>query len=163
MDDSTFLSRYANWQSTLDEADYTEREELKYGALCALYLEATAEQRRQLPHMVAPEETEPYFYRFGHLIGYMRLVSERISTPNDFYPLRLGLAAAAILEERLDFRDVIVSLAFLYQAAKVAGIDPAPHFKEMGDMARPETARFMRGFLRRSKREIKWMAEHFAS
>jgi hypothetical protein len=163
MDDTTFLSRFAQWQSTLQETDLSKHEAWKYGTLCALYLEATAGQRRQLPHLVALEDTEAYENRLWNLIGYMRLVSEQITTSNDVYPLHLGLAAAAILEERLDFRDIIVSLAFLYQAAKRAGIDPAPHFKEVGDLARPETADFIRGFLRRSKREIKRMAEHFAS
>jgi hypothetical protein len=76
--------------------------------------------------------------------------------------LRLGLAAAAILQEREDYRDIMVSLAFLHHAARRAGIDPDPLFREVAALARPETERFMRGFLERDEAEIEEMVEAFS-
>jgi hypothetical protein len=161
MDDDAFVRRFNNWQSQLaKEIDpYHVSDPSIYDDLCLLFLEANSVQRQQLSVMVAPPNKEGE-YRLAYLIyEYMRWVSQRIRTPEDVQALRLGLAAAAIVEESIDFRDVLVSLAFLYQAATEAGIDPKPYFKEVADTARPETRGFIRGFLARSKREIKQLTE----
>jgi hypothetical protein len=56
----------------------------------------------------------------------------------------------------------MVSLAFLHHAARRVGIDPDPHFREVAGLARPETERFMRGFLERDEAEIEEMVEAFS-
>src|SRR6476659_4899457 len=148
-----FLSRLLKWEAKLNRAE-RERDYSRFDALCALYLEATAEQRLQLPSLVAPEDSARYDNVLGGLIVYMGWDAERIKTPADLLPLHLGLAAAAILQERLDDRDIGISLSFLYLAAKRAGIDPVPHFQEIAGMARPETKQFILRFL---ERDEKWI------
>jgi hypothetical protein len=92
----------------------------------------------------------------------MRLIADLIRTPGDVQLLRLGLAAAALVERPLDWRDVLVSLAFLYHGAAQAGIDPQPYFKEIADSANPVTSDFIRGFLRRGNRDIEQLARDFS-
>jgi hypothetical protein len=165
MDEHTFMKRFHDWEATWGDAKrkYDAAEMPKYDELCSLYPEADPEQRRRLPDMVAPQDSWVGDYRLGNLVyDYMRSVSERIRTPKDLDSLRLGLAAAAIAERPLDWRDVLVSLAFLYFAATQAGIDPAPYFKEVANIANPETGKFIRGFLDRSDREIKDLVRQFS-
>ncbi|MEO6457850.1 MAG: hypothetical protein ABIO92_06200 [Chloroflexia bacterium] len=164
MDDDIFMKRFTNWQARLAEEidSYNISDPSIYDDLCLLYLDANSKQRQQLPVMVAPPESSEGEYRLAYLTyEYMRWVSQRIRTPEDVQVLRLGLAAAAIVEESIDFRDALVSLAFLHHAATEAGINPKPYFKEVADMARPETRGFIRGFLARSKREIKGLIDLF--
>jgi hypothetical protein len=163
MDHTAFLKRLQDCELKLgrEEGEYTKRDIEKYDALTSLFLEASPEQRQKLTLMFAPGDNMISYYRLGYLIAYMRWVSERIRTQDDIRDLRLGLATAALLEERMDTRDIIVSLAFLHHAATQAGIDPAPHFREIADMARPETKAFINAFLERGNREIKEMVDAF--
>ncbi|MEO6456986.1 MAG: hypothetical protein ABIO92_01735 [Chloroflexia bacterium] len=153
MSDEELFKRTLDWEAKFNEKE-KERDYSRYDALCALYLDATPEQRSRLPYILAPEDTAAYENRIGGLIVYMRWNAKRIKTPEDAYPLRLGLAAAAILEERLDSRDIGTSLAFLYHAAKQVGLDPVPHFIEIADMARPQTRQFILQFLDWSEADI---------
>ena len=90
----------------------------------------------------------------------MRRVASSIESDDDAQRLKLGLAAA-ILQEREDYRDIIVSLAFLHRAATQAGIDPDPHFLEVVSLARPETRQFIERFLDREEAAIGHMVETF--
>src|SRR5919205_3779728 len=128
----------------------------RFDALCALYLEANEVQRAQIPALFAREESTRAYGRIAdwiasrerarndlsNLIFYMRRVASSIGSEGDTSRLRLGLAAAAILQEREDYRDIIVSLAFLHHAARRAAIDPNPYFREVAALARPETGQF---------------------
>jgi hypothetical protein len=168
MDEDTFIARFDNWQvrlGKLSDADaYSSTQASSFDELCQLYLEASPKQRHQLPKMVAPENSTEGDYRRAFLVyEYMRRVSDRINSNEDVQPLRLGLAAAAIAEEGIDYRDVLTSLALLHQAATRAGIDPSPHFKQVADMARPETQARIRGLLSRSKREIAALTRDFSN
>ena len=148
----------------------------RFDALCALYLLANEEQRTQIPAILAREESTHAYARIADWISsreiarndlsnmtfYMRRVASSIRSDNDTRPLKLGLAAAAILQEREDYRDIIVSLAFLHQAATRAGIDPEPHFLEVAGLARPETGRFIERFLERDRADVEHMVEVFS-
>ena len=96
------------------------------------------------------------------MISYMRRAALSIDPGDDAWRLRLGLAAAAILQEREDYRDIIVSLAFLHHAARHAGIDPDPFFREVAGLARPETEKFISSFLERDEADIAQMVEAFS-
>ena len=96
------------------------------------------------------------------MISYMRRAALSIDPGDDAWRLRLGLAAAAILQEREDYRDIIVSLAFLHHAGRRAGIDPDPFFRELAHLARPETEEFVVSFLERDEAEIENMGEAFS-
>ena len=148
----------------------------RFDALCALYLEATEEQRTQVPALFAREESTRAYVRIAEwrasrewarddlsaMIFYMRRVAGSIGLGDDAWRLRLGLAAAAILQEREDYRDIIVSLAFLHHAATRAGIDPEPSFLKVAGLATPETGRFIESFLERDEADIEHMVETFS-
>ena len=148
----------------------------RFDALCGLYLEADEAQRAQISATFAPEENTRAYSRIAgwiasrertrndlsNLIIYMRRVASSIRSSDDASHLRLGLAAAAILQEREDYRDIIVSLAFLHHGARRAGIDPDPFFREVAGLARPETEDFIRGFLERDVADIEQMVETFS-
>ncbi len=175
MDDSAFLARLAAWErlpGSIDTEDYLasafpEPLDARFDALCAIYLEASAAHRAFLIDLFASQQStlaRPHlaYLRFDNLIlGYMRRITRRITTPDDTMPLRLGLAAGAIVQEHPDYRDVIVSLAFLHHAATRAGIDPRPHFEAVAALARPETGAFLLDFLTRSPARMKQMVREF--
>ena len=147
----------------------------RFDALCALYLQAEQKQRVQIPAILAREESTRAYARIAdwrtsrarsrtdlsNMVFYMRRVASSIG-PGDARRLKLGLAAAAILQEREDCRDIIVSLAFLHHAATRAGIDPEPAFLEVAGLARPVTRKFMEGFLGRDRQDIEHMVEAFS-
>ncbi len=183
MGDDEFEARLVGWLAMPGEpypqhadpypADFRDA---RFDALCALYLEANELQRAQIPEIFAREESTRAYARIADwassrerarndlssLILYMRRVASSIESGDHTWRLRLGLAAAAILQEREDYRDVMVSLASLHHAARQAGIDPRPIFREVAALARPETERFMRGFLERDEAEIEEMVEAFS-
>ena len=148
----------------------------RFDALCTLYLEADEAQRAQISSALAPEESTRAYARtadwrasrerarndLSNLIFYMRRVASSMGPGDDASRLRLGLAAAAILQEREDYRDIIVSLAFLHRSARRARIDPDPFFREVADLARPETGEFIRGFLERDEADIERLVEAFS-
>jgi hypothetical protein len=154
----------------------TDPRDARFDALCALYLEADMAQRAQIAATFAPEESTRAYARtadwvasrkrarndLSNLIFYMRRVASSMGSGADTSRLRLGLAAAAILQEREDYRDIMVSLAFLHHAARRAGIDPVPFFREVAGLARPETDEFMRSFLERDEADIEQMVEAFS-
>ena len=148
----------------------------RFDALCALYLQADEKQRAQIPPILASEEsTRAYAHLedwissrerarddLSNMILYMRRVARSIKSGDDTRRLRLGLAAAAILQEREDYRDIIVSLAFLHHAATRAGIDPEPPFLEVAALAQDETGRFIERFLERDSADIEQLVEDFS-
>jgi hypothetical protein len=185
MSDDEFEARLIKWLDMPGEGNPypyyanpypAEPQDARFDALCALYLEADEVQRAQIPALFAREEsTRGYTYiadwiasrerarnDLSNLISYMRRVASSIRSGDDTSRLRLGLSAAAILQEREDYRDIIVSLAFLHHAARRAGIDPDPFFREVAGLARPQTEEFISSFLEREETDIERMVEAFS-
>src|SRR5918995_458762 len=185
MGDDEFEERLTGWLDMPGEGEpypndaypYPEDfRDARFDALCALYLQADEEQRAQIPALFAREESTQAYALIADwrtsrerarddlsaMIFYMRRVATSIGSSDDIWRLRLGLAAAAILQEREDYRDIIVSLAFLHHAATRAGIDPEPSFLEVAALAKPETGRFMESFLERDEADIEHMVETFS-
>jgi hypothetical protein len=184
MDGEEFEARLIGWLAMSGEGEPYPRHadpypadfrDARFDALCAPYLEADGVQRAQIPEIFAREESTRAYARIADwassrerarndlssLILYMRRVASSIESGDHTWRLRLGLAAAAILQEREDYRDIIVSLAFLHQAARRAGMDPEPSFVEVAGLARPETGEFIRSFLERDEADIDQMVEAF--
>jgi hypothetical protein len=148
----------------------------RFDALCAMYLEATERQRAQILAIFAREESTRAYARIedwtssrerarndlSNMIFYMRRVASSIKSSEDTWRLWLGLAAAAILQEREDYRDTIVSLAFLHHAATRSGIDPEPAFLEVAALATPETRQIIENVLKRDESNIEHMVEAFS-
>jgi hypothetical protein len=185
MSDDEFEARLIEWLDMPGEGDPypyyaspypADPRDARFDALCALYLEADEGQRTQIPAIFAPEKSPRAYARIAdwiasresarndlsNLIFYMRRVASSIKSGDDTSRLRLGLAAAAILQERDDYRDIIVSLAFLHHAARRAGIDPDPFFREVAGLARPKTKEFIHSFLERDEADIEQMVEAFS-
>ncbi len=185
MREDEFEARLIEWLDMPGEGDPypydadphpADPRDARFDALCGLFLEADEAQRAQISATFAPEESTRAYARtadwiasrerarndLSNLIFYMRRVASSIGSGDDASRLRLGLAAAAILQEREDYRDIIVSLAFLHHAARRAGIDPDPFFREVAGLARPETEDFIRSFLERDEADIEQMVETFS-
>ena len=185
MRDNEFEARLIEWLDMPGEGDLypyyadpypADPRDARFDALCALYLEADEVQRAQIPALFAPEESTRAYARItdwiasrerarndlSNLISYMRRVASSIRSGDDTSRLRLGLAAAAILQEREDYRDIIVSLAFLHHAARRATIEPDPIFWAVAGLARPETEKFISRFLERDEADIEQMVEAFS-
>ena len=184
MGDNEFEERLILWLGMPGEGDPyphhanpypADVRDARFDALCTLYLQAEQEQRVQFPTILAREESTRAYARIAdwrtsrerartdlsNMIFYMRRVASSLG-PGDAWRLKLGLAAAAILQEREDCRDILVSLAFLHHAATRAGIDPEPAFLEVAGLARPETRQFMENFLERNETDIRHMVEAFS-
>src|ERR687893_199555 len=170
MRDNEFEARLIEWLDMPGEGDLypyyadpypADPRDARFDALCALYLEADEAQRAQIPALFAREESTRAYVRIADwsasrerarndlssLILYMRRVASSLESSDHTWRLRLGLAAGAILQEREDYRDIVVSLAFLHQAARRAGIDPEPFLLEVAGGARPQTRAVMRPLL----------------
>ena len=185
MKDHEFEARLIGWLDMPGEGDPYPKDanpypadlrDARFDAPCCLYLEADGAQRAQIPALFAREESTRAYARIAEwiacgerarndpssLISYMRRAALSIDPGDDARRLRPGLAAAAIPQEREDYRGIMVSLAFLHCAAGRAGIDPDPFFREVAHLARPETGEFVVSFPERDEAEIGNMVEAFS-
>lgn len=69
------------------------------------------------------------------LDNYIARAADQISSGGDTKWLQLGLAAASMLDGRLDLHDTQVNLGYLYRAAARAGIDPLPAFRDVAALS----------------------------
>jgi hypothetical protein len=104
--------------------------------MCAEYLIASPAERERCRAAVSENDSVQSF-----LLGYVATCADRIRSPEDLGPLRRGLAAASIENCATDYRDVFVALAKLFVWAERAGVDPVPHFREVGRLSSDATPR----------------------
>lgn len=71
---------------------------------------------------------------------YAEEQGQQIQSETDATFLRQGLAACSIAGLRIDYRDLLVCLGYLYCKADDAGIDPKPYFKEVAELSDTETS-----------------------
>lgn len=174
MDDDAFLARLAEWEAmpasihddTYYASDFPGPLDAKFDTLCTLFQEGSDEQRPLLAELYAAEKApkgSPFPYlRLDNLgIHYARRLAKALAAGGDAALLRQGLLAIAIVQEQPDYRDIIISLAFLHLAARKAGLDPAPAFNTVAALARPETRTFLLDFLKRPTKEIDHMVAEF--
>lgn len=69
------------------------------------------------------------------LDNYVSRAADQIRSGDDIQWLRRGLAAASMLDVRLDPQDTRVGLGNLYRAATTADIDPEPVFKDVAALS----------------------------
>jgi hypothetical protein len=98
--------------------------------MCAQYLVATPKERERCRTAVSDKDAVQSF-----LLGHVASCALRIRSPEDLGALRHGLAAASIENCATDYRDVLVALTKLFVSAERAGIDPVPHFREVGRLS----------------------------
>ena len=117
--------------------------------LCSLYLRADQDQRFLIRGFFE-DKTRVRKYLHGYIGGRAaRLV---VST-GDTKWLGLGLAAASISDQKVDYRDLLISLGELWLAEEEAGFAPARHFSAVARISSDEpvygnrsTKELLRGF-----------------
>jgi hypothetical protein len=123
-----------------------ERDEL-LDQLCETYLSASPKQRAEIRQFFEGKQRP-----LMDLVDRVARAAFSIKGAEDVDRLRLGLAAAAINDARIDSRDLSLILSDLSKAAIGAGIDPRPHFQDVAEMSsRQRTGTYpgsMRTFLR---------------
>ena len=67
----------------------------------------------------------------NNLVGFAYQCAEKLMETGDETWLRTGLAAIAMAERSMDYRDMLLVLAELYVVAEEAGLDPIPAFREV--------------------------------
>lgn len=95
---------------------------------CALYVEATPEQRMIMRELFAWSYTLP-----GYLQGGVGIAANGVEGEELLRRLRTGLAAAALENNKTDFRDMYVALGDMWVTASLANVDPAPLFREAAE------------------------------
>lgn len=69
------------------------------------------------------------------LDNYIARAADKLAAGDGPHWLHRGLAAASILDGRLDLHDTQVNLGYLYRAAARAGLDPVPAFREVAALS----------------------------
>ncbi len=105
-------------------------------SICALYLLASEEQRRQIRCLVA----EPPKILIKHFLEHIAWAGHRLRASKDREQLRRALAAASIQDNRWDFRDTFRALGALYLVASSLGISCTPYFLEAAELSSAEKA-----------------------
>lgn len=136
----------------------------KFNTLCQLYMDSDDKQRSQLHYIFDSEKNTSYNETLcWDLIMYVRRISKLIKSEKDICYLYYGLYAVAMVGYGPDYRDVIVSLAFLYYAAKQAGINVTQAFKDIAVTTIPKINKFIMDFLKRDVSDIEEMVAQFSS
>jgi len=102
--------------------------------LCAIYLEANAEERVGIRALF---ENKQRVLKYLHSYTGGRTAA-RLEATGDVKWLRLGLAAGSIADRRVDYRDLLICLGKLWLAAEEVGIAPARHFSAVARISNPE-------------------------
>ena len=102
--------------------------------LCGLYLEADQEQR-PLIRGLFDDKTRLRKYLHSYIGGR---AAPRLESSGDRKWLDLGLAAASIVDQRVDWRDLLIALGVLWLSAEEAGIAPARRFSSVARISSDE-------------------------
>jgi hypothetical protein len=128
--------------------DFRELNEL-LDELCHLYLSGDEDQRLAIRGLF-PGKDRVRKYLHSYVGGR---AAPRLSRTGETKWLRLGLAAASIVDQRVDYRDLLICLGALWLAAEEAGIAPARHFSAVAGLSNDEpvygsgsTRDLLRGF-----------------
>jgi hypothetical protein len=96
--------------------------------LCALYLKADQDQRTLIRDSFE-DKRRVRVYLHSYIGG--RAASRLRSTAEARW-LDLGLAAASICDQKVDYRDLLIALGKLWLEAEEVGVAPARHFSAVG-------------------------------
>ncbi len=114
-----------------------------------LYLEASEEQRLLIRDSFEDKER---LRKYLHSYAGGR-AAPRLRATGETKWLRLGLAAASIADQKVDYRDLLICLGALWLAAEDVGIAPARFFSSVARISSDEpvygnrsTRQLLRGF-----------------
>lgn len=100
--------------------------------LCSIYLGAHRRQRIAIRSLFDDKRS-----LLNHLHGYIGRSARLLESTRDRRWLRLGLAAASIVDRRVDWRDLLICLGDLYLAARRMHIRPGGHFQTVAKLSNP--------------------------
>jgi len=141
-------ARSASVAEYLEKAG-TEPMDVAIAALCDTYLAGSAQVRECVRSFV---ERPQAFH--NTLLNYVfRMASALRRDPNPRW-IRLAIAATAIEDARLDYRDLIVSLIVLRWAAERRGLCPRGEFEALAVLATEATGKLIAGIPQRSASEV---------
>ena len=117
--------------------------------LCSLYLVADQDQWGVIRGLFN-DKTRVRKYLHSYIGGR---AAPRLESTRDEKWLDLGLAAASIVDQRVDYRDLLICLGALWLSAEEAGIAPARRFSSVARISNDEpvygnrsTRDLLRGF-----------------
>ncbi len=117
--------------------------------LCSLYLRADPGQRLRIRDSFGSKR-RLRVYLHSYIGGR---AASRLRSTGESRWLDLGLAAASICDQRVDYRDLLIALGKLWLAAEEAGIAPARRFSAVARISSDEpvygqgsTRQLLRGF-----------------
>jgi hypothetical protein len=113
----------------------------KLDALCALYLDASPAQRRQLVSLalLGVVRSGEALVAAHNLLTYIRRCGRRIHGEGDTQPMRLAMIAAALAGGQVDERDLAVTLVFLRAGADRAGISTSKALRTLDEVLREQS------------------------
>jgi hypothetical protein len=120
----------------------TEEQTQWLDALCRFYLVCSPRERAEINRRVESKISFLFF-----LYGNTAAVEAVRETNAE--KVKLGLAALAIENGVFDWRDSLFVLVKLYHSAKKINLDPVAAFRQIAEIAGPESARFFLDFLAR--------------
>jgi len=100
--------------------------------LCGIYLEADRRQRTAIRSILHEKRSI-----LNYLHSYMGRTSRLLESSRDRKWLRKGLAAASIVDMRVDWRDLLICLGDLWLTARRVRIRPGGHFQAMARLSNP--------------------------
>jgi len=102
--------------------------------LCALYLAADSAQRHELrAFLITTAAIGEELWQ-----NYPRYAADRLMSSGDDIWLKRGLAAVSLEDLRIDYRDTLGVLGWLWRAAVVHHhIDPQPYFQLVSELSNP--------------------------
>ena len=127
----------------------TEPLDAAIAELCDVYLDSDLEGRSDIREVFANQRE----FRQTLLAYVFRAASALRREPSARW-VRRGITAAAIEDQRLDYRDSIVGLIVLRWAAERVGLDPRPEFESLATAASERTGAMIRGIPTRSASEV---------
>lgn len=121
--------------------------DLKLRDLCRNFAESDARRRAKIRASISMNE-------FYTLITFSKRAAVFARREQNVNHVIDGLTALAMIEcERVDFRDILTSLALLFHSASKIDEEPETLFREAALLSEKEVAELMTGFLNRTPEE----------
>ena len=111
------------------------QDERIFEEISTCYANGDQEKRRQIQHILQKMEGVQ-----NCMIGYAYLCAQKLMDTREEQWLRLGVSAAEMAKQNMDYRDLLLVLAELYVVAEESELDPNPIFNEIAGKADFSTA-----------------------
>jgi len=97
---------------------------------CDVYRRATQEKRTQIRELVASSHSVLVWLDY-----YSKITISRFKRTHEAKWLERSLVAQSMIDQRLDFREIYMSLGAFYIIARRLNIDPDPYFRAVAGLS----------------------------